>query len=41
MDMFDTRIYNYDPTPQSLQPPWFPTVDDAYTIVLFRELPAT
>lgn len=40
MDMFDTRIYNYDPTLQSLQPPWFPTVEDAYTIVLFRELPS-
>ena len=25
MGMFDTRIYNYEPSLLYLQPPWFPT----------------
>jgi hypothetical protein len=40
MDMFDTRVYNYDDTLSYLQPPWFPTIGYAYTVLLFRELPA-
>jgi len=39
MDMFDTRVYNYDDTLSYLQPPWFPTIGYAYTVLLFRELP--
>ena len=38
--MFDTRDYSYDPNLLYLPPPWFPVIEDAYTIVLFRELPA-
>jgi hypothetical protein len=41
LTMFDVRNYNYDPRLIFLPPPWFPIVDDAYTVVLFRELPAT
>ena len=36
--MYDTRNYYYDDNLLYLPPPWFPTVGDAYTIVLFREL---
>ena len=39
MDMFGTRNYNYDSTLQYLQPPWFPTLPQAYTILLYRNLP--
>lgn len=39
MDMFRTRVYNYDSSLKYLQPPWFPTIDYAYTVLLFRELP--
>lgn len=39
MTMFDTRNYDYDQTLLYLPPPWFPTVEEAYTVVLFRELP--
>lgn len=38
MGMFKTRVYQYDDTLLYLQPPWFPTVDGAYTILLSREL---
>ena len=38
MDMFVTREYNYDPTLLYLPPPWFPTVDDAYQVAMFREV---
>ena len=41
LTMFDTRDYGYQQDLQYLPPPWFPTVEDAYTIVLFRELPGT
>ena len=39
MDMFANRSYNYDATLQYLQPPWFPTLPQAYTILLYRNLP--
>jgi hypothetical protein len=39
--MFDYRDYGYQPDLQYLPPPWFPIVEDAYTVVLFRELPGT
>jgi hypothetical protein len=38
MSMFTTRNYNYDSSLLYLQPPWFPTVEDAYTVVMSREL---
>jgi Tfp pilus assembly protein PilX len=41
MNMFVTRNYLYDSTLLYLPPPWFPTVEDAYTTVLFRELAPT
>ncbi len=40
MDEFTTRFYNYDATLSYLQPPWFPTIGAAYTVILYRELPA-
>jgi len=40
MSMYATRVYNYDSTLSYLQPPWFPTIDFAYTVLLYRELPA-
>jgi hypothetical protein len=39
MDMFSHRNYNYDATLQYLQPPWYPTLPQAYTILLYRNLP--
>jgi hypothetical protein len=39
--MFTNRTYGYQQELLFLPPPWFPIVDDAYTVVLFRELPAT
>ena len=39
MDMFATRHYNYDATLLYLQPPWFPTLPQAYTTFLYRNLP--
>jgi hypothetical protein len=41
MGLFQTRVYQYDSTLLYLPPPWFPTLQDAYTIVLSRELSAT
>jgi len=38
--MFTNRDYGYDPSFQWLPPPWFPVVEDAYTVLFFRELPA-
>ena len=32
------RNYNYDTTLQWLPPPWFPVLDEAYTVSLFREV---
>jgi hypothetical protein len=40
-NMFTNRTYGYQQELLFLPPPWFPIVDDAYTVVLFRELPAT
>jgi hypothetical protein len=41
MSMFATaRVYQYDETLLYLQPPWFPTLGDSLTTLLFRELPA-
>ena len=36
--MFAFRTYNYDPNLLWLLPPWFPTVDKPYTVLLQREL---
>ncbi len=41
MGLFGTRVYQYDSTLVYLPPPWFPTIQDAYTIVLSREVAAT
>jgi hypothetical protein len=38
---WDTRNYSYDSNLLFLPPPWFPTIEDAYTTVLFRELPTS
>jgi Tfp pilus assembly protein PilX len=40
MSMYATRVYQYDSSLSYLQPPWFPTIDYAYTVLLYRELPA-
>jgi hypothetical protein len=39
MSQYATRSYNYDPNLVFLQPPYFPVLEDAYTIVLMREIP--
>ena len=39
--MFTNRDYGYDPSFEYLPPPWFPVVEDAYTVLFFRELPST
>jgi hypothetical protein len=41
MGLFGTRVYQYDSTLLYLPPPWFPTIQDAYTVVLSREVTAT
>jgi hypothetical protein len=38
MSMFGTRVYNYDTNLLWLLPPWFPSVDKPYTVLLQREL---
>lgn len=40
MTSYDDRFYKYDATLLYLPPPWFPTIDLPYTILLFREVPA-
>jgi hypothetical protein len=35
---YDNRIYGYDPNLQFLSSPWFPAVDDTYTVTFFREV---
>lgn len=35
---YSSRVYGYDQNLQYLSPPWFPAVDDTYTITLFREV---
>lgn len=39
--MFRIRNYNYDETLQYLAPPYFPVLEEAYTVLLFRELPSS
>ena len=39
MSQFSSRQYNYDTSLSYLDPPWFPTIDTAYNVLLFRELP--
>jgi hypothetical protein len=41
MSLFNSRVYQYDQTLVYLPPPWFPTVQDAYTVVLAREVAAS
>jgi hypothetical protein len=41
MALFNSRIYQYDQTLVYLPPPWFPTIQDAYTVVLSREVAAS
>ncbi len=38
MSMFTTRVYNYDQNLLWLLPPWFPTVEKPYNVLLQREL---
>ena len=38
MSMFSTRVYNYDDTLLFLQPPYFPVLEESYTVLDFREL---
>lgn len=38
MGLFRTRVYQYDTSLLYLPPPWFPTLQDAYTVVLSREV---
>jgi len=38
MSMFGTRVYDYDPNLLWLLPPWFPTVDKPYTVLMQREI---
>ena len=38
MSMFNTRVYNYDTNLLWLTPPWFPTVDKPYTVLMQREI---
>ena len=40
MGLFAARVYQYDNTLLYLPPPWFPTIQDAFTIVLEREIAA-
>ncbi|MCL4291303.1 MAG: hypothetical protein KJ051_13660 [Thermoleophilia bacterium] len=41
MTMFQARDYGYRDELQFLPPPWFPTIEEAYTVALFRELPSS
>jgi hypothetical protein len=41
MGLFNSRVYQYDQSLLYLPPPWFPTVQDAYTVVLSREIAPT
>jgi hypothetical protein len=38
MPLFSARNYLYDSTLRYLEPPWFPTLGDSYTIVVSREV---
>ena len=39
MSQYHWRTYQYDTTLQYLQPPYFPVLEDAWTIQLLREVP--
>ena len=39
MNQYEFRDYEYDPNLLFLQPPYFPVLEDAYTIELLREVP--
>lgn len=41
MSMFATRNYNYDQNLAFLQPPYFPILEDAYTVLSYRDVTAT
>ncbi len=38
MSMFTTRVYQYDANLLFLQPPFFPTLEESYSVLGFREL---
>lgn len=38
MSMFQVRNYNYDPNLQTVQPPHFPVLEEAYTVLSYREV---
>lgn len=38
MSQFQTRVYDYDQTLLYLAPPWFPAIEDSYTVQMFREV---
>jgi hypothetical protein len=38
MTMFQTRNYNYDPDLLYLAPPYFPVLEEAYTVLFFRDV---
>lgn len=38
MDMFSVREYSYDRNLVYLQPPYFPVLEEAYTVLFYREL---
>jgi hypothetical protein len=38
MAMYGTRDLNYDPNLRTLQPPYFPLIEESYTVLFFREL---
>ncbi len=41
MSEFNTRTYNFDSNLTWLDPPWFPTIENPYTVLLQREVPIT
>jgi hypothetical protein len=38
MDMFASRVYDFDTTLYTLPPPWFPVVENAFSVVMYREV---
>jgi len=41
MSEFNSRTYNFDSNLLWLDPPWFPTIENPYTILLQREIPVS
>lgn len=41
MSEFNSRTYNFDSNLTWLDPPWFPTIENPYTVLLQREIPVT